>query len=208
MTTKRLTRSDYTYMWKRSAAVVATLCVACLPARAGAADANAGALLVQQHGCAGCHGAQFQGGAGPQLRGIEHRLSAAQIASAIAHPVAPMPQFGFTSAQTADIVAYLSALDGGANRNAPVATFSPAKPSNEAMLTVRFPGVPPHSVTAQAAMQMGGGSMSGAKVTLAPTADPHVWSGVVRFSMGGPWTVEIIYDGKKMSVPVNVAGSM
>jgi hypothetical protein len=57
-------------------------------------------------------------------------------------------------------------------------------------------------------MQMGAGSMSGAKVALAPTSDPHVWKGLVRFSMGGPWTVDILYDDKKMSVPLNVAGSM
>jgi mono/diheme cytochrome c family protein len=208
MTMTSIARSVSTYMWKRRASLVAVLAVACLPARVAAADANAGALLVQQHGCAGCHGAQFQGATGPQLRGIEHRLSAAQIANAIAHPVAPMPQFGFTSGQTADIVAYLSNLDGGANQNAPIATFSPAKPSNQAMLTVRFAGSPPHSVTAQAAMQMGASSMSTPKVTLVATSDPHVWKGVVRFSMGGPWTVEVLYDGKKLSVPLNVAGSM
>jgi mono/diheme cytochrome c family protein len=195
-------------MWKRYATLTVALAVAWSPARAGAADANAGALLVQQHGCTGCHGAQFQGGAGPQLRGIEHRLSAARIANAIAHPVAPMPQFGFTSEQTADIVAYLSDLDGGTKQNVPVATLSPAKPSNQAMLTIAFPGTPPHSVTAQATMQMGSSSMSGAKIALTATADPHVWKGVVRFSMGGPWTIEVLYDGKKMSVPVNVAGSM
>ena len=208
MAAKSLRRNDRTYMWKRCASLAVVLIVAWLPSRAVAADANAGALLVQQHGCTGCHGAQFQGGAGPQLRGIEHRLSAAQIANAVAHPVAPMPQFGFTNAQTADIVAYLSGLDGGSKQNVPVATLSPAKPSNQAMLTIRFPGSPPQSVTALPTMLMGSSSMSGAKVTLAATADPHVWRGVVHFSMGGAWTIEVLYDGKKMSVPVNVAGSM
>src|SRR5580692_11368675 len=39
-----------------------------------AADANAGAALVQANGCAGCHGATLRGGIGPNLAGIEARL--------------------------------------------------------------------------------------------------------------------------------------
>jgi len=177
-------------------------------AASAAGDPAAGALLVQSNGCTGCHGANFQGATGPKLYGIEHQLSAAQIADAIANPQAPMPKFPLDAAQIADVVAYLSSLDGGRGGAGPVATLEPAKPSSHATLTVRFPGTAPRSVTAQPAMQMGGSSMSAAKVTLRPTSDPHVWQGKVSFSMGGPWTIDVTYDGKHLTVPVNVAGSM
>jgi mono/diheme cytochrome c family protein len=178
-----------------------------LPASA-AGDPAAGATLVQNNGCAGCHGANLQGGTGPKLYGIEHRLSAAQIAGAIANPVSPMPKFPLDPAQIADVVAYLSSLDGGRGGAGPVATLDPAKPSSHATLTVRFPGAVPHSVSAEPAMQMGGSTMRDAKVTLHPTTDPHVWRGKISFSMGGPWTIDVTYDGKHLTVPVNVAGSM
>lgn len=170
------------------------------------ADVNAGAKLVQDNGCMGCHGATFQGGVGPKLYGIEHRLSAAQIAAAIQNPKAPMPKFPFSDAQISDVVAYLSSLDGGGGR--PVATLTPARPSKSAVLTVRFPGTPPKHVTAVPGMQMGGSTMTTPMVTLHPTSDPHVWKGNVSFSMGGPWTINVVYDGKHLTLPVNVAGSM
>ncbi len=173
-----------------------------------AGDSTAGAMLVQSNGCAGCHGANFQGGTAPKLYGIEHRRSAAEIAGAIANPKAPMPKFPLDPAQIADVVAYLSSLDGGRGGAGPVATLEPAKPSSHATLTVRFPGAAPRSVTAEPAMEMGGSTMRAAKVELKPTSDPHVWQGKVSFSMGGPWTIEVTYDGKHLTVPVNVAGSM
>ena len=71
-------------------------------------DANRGANIAQANGCAGCHGAAWRGGLGPALYGIEHRLSFAAIADHIKNPTAPMPNFGFTQAQIADIVTYLS----------------------------------------------------------------------------------------------------
>ena len=179
-----------------------------MPALAADPDANAGAKLVQTHGCSGCHGAKFDDGDAPKLVGIEKRLTSAQITSAIDHPKAPMPQYGFTPEQTADIVAYLSNLDGGEKNSAPVATLSPDKPTGKATLTVKFPGTPPKKVTALPTMQMGSGSMTDAKVDLMPGSDPHVFSGVVHFSMGGPWTIVVTYDGKKLDVPVNVSGSM
>ncbi len=173
---------------------------------ARAADVGSGASLVQSNGCAGCHGANLQGGIGPKLYGIEHRRTAAQIASAIAQPKAPMPKYPLSANQIDNIVAYLSSLDGGGG--SPVATVSPAKPSNDAMLTIRFPGTEPKSVVALPSMHMGGSTMSAAKVTLKPTHDPHVWTGKLSFSMGGPWTIDVTYDGKHLTVPVNVAGSM
>jgi hypothetical protein len=176
------------------------------PSASSTGDANAGARLVQTNGCAGCHGAQFQGGLGPALYGIEHRLSPAQIALHIKNPAAPMPNFGFTDAQISDIVAYLAGLDGGAGaRQRPVVTFNPSAPTREAAITVTFPGAPPRAVSAQAVMQMSARTMSTASVRLNPSAtDPHVFTGFVRFSMGGPWTVQIEYDGNTMSVPLNV----
>lgn len=176
---------------------------------ASIASANAdaaGAKLVQSSGCAGCHGAVFQGGIGPKLSGIEHRMTPAQIVAAIENPKAPMPKFPFSDAQVQDIVAYLSSLDGGGG--SPVATLDPATPGKSATLFVRFPGTPPRHVTATPAMLMGGRNMSAATVTLRPASDPHVWRGTVTFSMGGPWTIEVTYDGKHLTLPVNVAGSM
>jgi cytochrome c553 len=171
-----------------------------------AGDSNAGAQLVQANGCAGCHGAQFHGGLGPALYGIEHRLSAAQIASHIKNPTAPMPNNGFTDTQIADIVAYLSGLDGGAGlRQRPVVTFNPSAPTEDATITVTFSGAPPRVVNAQPLMQMGRDAMSTPTVMLQPSAtDPHVFTGRVHFSMGGPWTVRIEYDGNTMTIPLNV----
>lgn len=180
------------------------ICLAAYTA-AASADVNAGAKLVQANGCAGCHGATFQGGIGPKLYGIEHRRTAAQIADAIEKPKAPMPKFPLSGTQVQGIVAYLSSLDGGGSQ--PVATLDPVKPGKNAVLSVRFPGTLPKRVTAVPAMQMGGSSMTTAPITLRPTSDPHIWKGNVSFSMGGPWTIDVIYDGKHLTVPVNVPGS-
>jgi hypothetical protein len=190
----------------RSALVVAALLAVVAPGFAAGPDPNAGEKLVQANGCTGCHGAKFEGGIGPKLLGVEHRLSAEKIADAILHPKAPMPQFGFTQAQADNITAYLSGLDGGERGSGPVATLTPATPTSSAVLSVRF-AVPPKSVTADASMQMGHSPMHAPLVTLKPTADPHVWSGTVEFAMGGAWTIVVTYDGKTMNVPVAVGGS-
>ena len=177
-------------------------------AASGAArgDVNAGAQLVQANGCAGCHGASLKGGGiGPALFGIEHKLSNDQITNAIAHPKPPMPNFGFSGAQIANIVAYLSSLDGGANSAAPVVTFDPSTPTDVATITVRFPGTPPKDVSVLPIMQMGKSTMQTRVVRLSQSAsDPHAFSGKVVFSMGGPWTVKVQYDGKTLDVPLNV----
>ncbi len=112
-------------------------------------DADAGARLVQANGCTGCHGAVFQGGLGPALKGIEHRLSLDDIAAHIRRPKAPMPNFGFSAAQIDNIVAYLSTLDGGIGaQSRPVVAFSPDSPTTQATITVTFPGAAPKRVTA------------------------------------------------------------
>ena len=179
-----------------------------LAAARAAGDANAGAELIQKNGCSGCHGAALAGGsAGPNLRGIERHKRFGEIANAIRHAKAPMPSFSFANIQIADIIAYLSALDGGPN-DAPVASLNPPRPRAQAWLTVRFKGTPPKSVLAVPSMKMGSRSMSSAQVTLHPTGDPHVWTGKVRFSMGGPWTIDIEHDGKHLTLPVDVAGKM
>lgn len=169
-------------------------------------DVNAGAKLVQANGCEGCHGTALKGGGvGPALYGIEHRLSSLQIADFIVHPRPPMPNFGFTAQQVNDVVAYLSSLDGGASSTQPVVTFDPAKPVDIATISVRFPGTPPKSVTVLPIMQMGTSTMQTRQVQLQPSAaDPHVFTGRVVFSMGGPWTVRVEYDGQTLSVPLNV----
>lgn len=182
-------------------ALLLVCCGAALPARA--ADANAGAALVQANGCAGCHGAALRGGIGPSLVGIEARSSAARIAAAIARPVAPMPTFPFSSTQIADIVAYLSSLDSATR---PSATLRFIKPL-AAVLTARFPGVPPRHVSAVPAMQMGDGEMQGSAVALHPSAGGHVWQGTLVFDMSGAWKIDVTYDRHHLAVPVNVAGS-
>jgi mono/diheme cytochrome c family protein len=173
-----------------------------------AADANAGAKLVQANGCEGCHGANLMGGSvGPKLYGIEHQLSSDRIADFIVHPRAPMPNFGFTAQQVSDIVAYLSSLDGGAVGDKPVVTFDPATPTDVATITVRFPGTPPASVSVLPIMQMGSSTMQTRTVQLQQSAsDPHTFSGRVVFSMGGPWTVRVQYGGQTLDVPLNVGG--
>ncbi|HEY6324975.1 MAG TPA: c-type cytochrome [Candidatus Cybelea sp.] len=191
---------------KGIAALAAIIVFFVAPKASTAGDANAGAQLVQVEGCAGCHGAQFRGGLGPALYGIEHRLSAVQIASHIKNPTAPMPSYGFTDTQIADIVAYLSGLDGGAGtQRRPVVSFNPSIPTQQATITVTFSGTPPRVVSVQPVMQMGKETMSTTKVTLHPSpTNPRVFTGRVRFSMGGPWTVQIEYDGKTMTVPLTV----
>ncbi|MFN2449991.1 MAG: c-type cytochrome [Candidatus Baltobacteraceae bacterium] len=173
------------------------------PATSG--DANNGAKLVQANGCAGCHGAALRGGSvGPALFGIEHKLSSPHIADFIAHPRAPMPNFGFSAQQIGDIVAYLSNLDGGAAQG-PVVTFDPTTPTDHATITVRFPGTPPAAVSVVPTMHMGSAAMAARAVPLTQSAsDPHVFTGPVVFSMSGPWTVRIEYDGKTLDVPLNV----
>ncbi len=168
------------------------------------ADANLGAKLVAQSGCEGCHGANFQGGVGPKLYGIEHRLTPTQIADFIRHPRAPMPDFGFTGAQISEIVAYLSGLDGGAAGDRPTITFEPAKPATSTTIIVHFP-TPPREATATAIMQMGR-SKHNVVTQLKPTNDPHVWTGKLEFSMAGPWTIQIEYDGTTIEKPIEVGG--
>jgi mono/diheme cytochrome c family protein len=177
---------------------------AAAPAPAG--NVNAGAQLVQANGCAGCHGANFMGGSiGPKLYGIEHRLNAAQIADFIVHPRPPMPNFGFSQQQVTDIVAYLSSLDGGTNSTQPIVTFNPTPPVDVATITVRFPGTPPKSVSVLPIMQMGASTMQTRVVQLQESGtDPHIFTGRIVFSMGGPWTVRLQYDGQTLDVPINV----
>jgi hypothetical protein len=98
------------------------------------------------------------------------------------------------------------AFDGGRG-TAPVVTLTTQQPGMNVTLTVRFP-TPPKAVTAESSMRMGAGTMTAPRVALKPTAGAHVWSGLVRFSMGGPWTILVRYDGKTLTVPVNVSGAM
>ena len=176
------------------------------PAGTPPANPNNGAKLVQAYGCAGCHGAGLKGGGiGPKLYGIERLLTPEQIADFIAHPKPPMPNFGLSETQRRDIAAYLSGLDGGKDANAPVVTFNPSPPVDQATITVRFSGTPPTDVSILPIMQMGASSMQTRVVHLQPSpGDPHLFTGKVVFSMGGPWTVRVQYDGKTMDVPINV----
>ena len=174
----------------------------------GAGDANAGAALVQSSGCAGCHGAQLRGGNGPKLVGIERRRTSAQIANAIVNPVAPMPKFDFNRQQVADIVAYLSQLDGGAAMNGamkPKISIRPANPTDSAMVRVWFPGTPPRDATVEATMNMGHSMMGTDRIKLRPSSDPHVLSAKVPFGMGGAWMIKVRYGKSgEVDMPINV----
>lgn len=205
------------YLWngvanaKTSVAAAAAPAVATSEAAApSSGDANRGALLVQANGCTGCHGANFQGKIGPALYGIEHKLSPTEIAEKIAHPVAPMPNFGFTQTQIGDIVAYLSSLDGGTTQSGaqggtPVVTFTPAAPTGDATISVRFSGPAPQHVNVLPIMQMGNTKMHSTAIALTPSLnDPKVFTGRIEFSMGGPWVVRVEYDGHAMNVPIDV----
>jgi|SRR5579872_4559694 len=168
-------------------------------------DAGAGAKLVQSSGCEGCHGAGFTGGVGPKLVGIEKKLTPDQIAAAIRNPKPPMPNFGFDDKQLADLVAYLSGLDGGTGK--PVVKILPVEPTSDATVLVTFTGTPPTDAQVQATMQMGKMSHGTGWVPLTKTDDPHVLAAKVHFTMGGPWTVEVRYaNGRVIDVPVTVNG--
>jgi len=83
---------------------------------------------VHQHGCASCHGANLTGGFAPKLVGLEQHMTPEQIADKIKSPSPPMPDFGFSNAQVADLVAYIASLDGGSGK--PVANAAEVKPAD------------------------------------------------------------------------------
>jgi hypothetical protein len=56
-------------------------------------------------------------------------------------------------------------------------------------------------------MHMGGSSMHAAPVQLQSLSGGHLWRGIIAFSMTGPWIVDVSYDGRHLSVPVNVSGT-
>jgi mono/diheme cytochrome c family protein len=190
--------------WSRAslAAVAVTIAAgACGPHPSG--DPKAGAALVQSSNCAGCHGGQFQGDLGPKLVGIEKRRTPEQIAKAIADPQPPMPKFAFTPQQVADVVAYVSQLDGGAMR--PKISILPAKPKDSAMVSVWFPGTPPSDATVEAKMSMGHAMMGTNPIKLKKTGDPHKLAAKVPFEMGGAWMIKVHYDkSQEVDMPINV----
>lgn len=176
--------------------------VAC-GSRAQSGDPKAGAALVQSSNCAGCHGGQFQGDLGPKLVGIEKRRTPEQIAKAIADPQLPMPKFAFTPQQVADVVAYVSQLDGGAMR--PKISILPAKPRDSAVVSVWFPGTPPSDATVEATMSMGHSMMGTNPIKLKKTGDPHKLAAKVPFAMGGAWMIKVHYDkSQEVDMPINV----
>ena len=98
---------------------------------AGSAAAD-GEQLLRSSGCAGCHGADFRGGAGPSLVGLAGSqvtladgstlvADTAYLARAIANPSADlvadynlkMPANSLSEAEIADIVAYIETLADG-----------------------------------------------------------------------------------------------
>ena len=98
---------------------------------AGSAAAN-GEQLLRSSGCAGCHGADFRGGAGPSLVGLAGSqvtladgstlvADTAYLTRAIADPSADlvadynlkMPANSLSEAEIADIVAYIATRTDG-----------------------------------------------------------------------------------------------
>lgn len=99
---------------------------------AGGASAANGEQLARSSGCAGCHGQDFGGGAGPSLVGLAGSevvladgstviADTAYLTRAIANPSADlvadytlkMPANGLSDAEIADIVAYIETLADG-----------------------------------------------------------------------------------------------
>lgn len=167
-------------------------------------NATGGAKLVQASGCEGCHGAGLRGSTAPSLVGIEKRMSPAQIAKAIQDPKPPMPRFGLSDMQVANVVAYLSGLDGG--KGNPIVRLVPANPTQEATVNVTFHGTPPPGAQVEAMMQMGSMSHGSGWLPLHRTSDPHTLATKVHFSMGGPWMIRVRYGGKVMVMPITVGG--
>jgi hypothetical protein len=180
-----------------------------LTAALAGGSASSGAHLVQDHARSSCHGVGLAGvaGNGPRLVGIEHRLSPAQIAGAVEHPKAPMPDMGFTHAQVLDVVAYLSRLDGG--NGVPVVTVVPSKNSSDALVSVTFPGAPPPGAQVQGTMEMGGSSMGTGWQPLQKTADPHTLRTKLNFSMAGSWMVRLRYGNPahELDRPVDITSN-
>ncbi len=102
------------------------------PTVAGAGDAVNGEQLSRSKGCAGCHGPDFEGGAGPDwigLAGSDVELADGTVVvadtdyliRAIADPSAElvagytlkMPANNLSDAEIADIVAYIETLADG-----------------------------------------------------------------------------------------------
>lgn len=171
--------------------LVTAITLAVLCAGPALADVNAGAALVQSHGCMGCHGAKLS-----QMHDRQ------KVISAVLHPTAPMPNFGFTAVQAGDIADYLATL--GPQGKGPLITITPAHPSDTATVTITFSGTPPASVTAVASMAMGGSTMASPVVTLTPSPDGRTFTGQLSFSMGGAWTLKIRYNGKEIDRPLEV----
>ncbi len=140
----------------------------------------------------------------PSLVAIEKRMSGAQIAKAIDDPKPPMPRFGFSQKQVADVVAYVSELDGGSGK--PIVRLNPANPTQETTVTVTFPDRTPQGAQVEATMQMGSMSHGTGWLPLHKTSDPHTLAAKVHFSMGGPWMIHVKYAGKVMDVPISVGG--
>ncbi|MHB8145771.1 MAG: hypothetical protein ACYDGM_00725 [Vulcanimicrobiaceae bacterium] len=108
---------------------------------------------------------------------------------------------GFAS--QVDQGAKLAAHNGGSSGTAPTISFDPAAPTDRTTITVRFAGTPPSGGTVHAVMQTGM-TMRTAAVALRPAADPHTLSGVLHFSMSGPWTVVVQYGKTRISRPIIV----
>ena len=149
--------------------------------------------------------AGFSGGIGPKLIGVEKRMTADQIAAKIKNPKQPMPDFGFDDGQIADLVAYLSALDGGTG--APVVKVVPPKPSTDATVLVTFKGTPPDGAQIEAEMNMGTSTHGTGWLDLTKTGDAHTLGAKVQFTMGGPWTIKVRWPkSKEIELPLTVQG--
>jgi cytochrome c oxidase subunit 2 len=113
-------------------AAVTTEATASGSANSGGGDAVNGEQLARSMGCAGCHGQNFGGGAGPSLVGLAGTdvlladgttvlADTAYLTRAIANPSADlvadynlrMPANGLNDAEIADIVAFIETLADG-----------------------------------------------------------------------------------------------
>jgi hypothetical protein len=97
------------------------------------------------------------------------------------------------------------AVNGDATK--PKVSVSYAKPARTATVSVTFVGMPPPDVTVSARMAMRGEIHVVSRIALKKTSDPHTLQAILRFSMGGTWTIEVHYDSsREIDVPLKVGG--
>jgi len=126
-------------------------------------DSVAGHAMFESHNCASCHGAGGGGGGiGPRLIGAANSLQPSQLYDYIRHPRAPMPNFGLSDSDIADLVAYVVSLTPGHTVAGDMAKFgghiSGMSMPGMSMKGMSMAAPPPLYLPSQKPLENGGGS--------------------------------------------------